>query len=344
MEAPELELATVFARFACVDAEYVRMDPWVAFFQYCAGVSHERPDLLPAFAAALPQMPSLVKPRPTRTHALRVGDAVLRGLGAVPSHFIDADGVIHLDFPGYGDHLTSEAAAHDFRFLLLAKLVMGAVGYDYSTKPVIFHVYYPSFTVLASVECSTWNTVGAAVASLISTPRPRTPGLQCLNCQKRDDCKPFQGYASRPGQEIEEHGTPEDIAQRLYLGLVLAQTQESILKERRQTLLKRFIALADDGRIKVGDTLRTRVKAETSDRFPYTPVRQVLDAAGLWRDDYARIDVKALKRAAKTFPPAIQQRLQDLVFTQTVDYGFKEIADATAYDVRTSVFHGLAIK
>ncbi len=328
-----MKLEELFAKFQCNDNTLVLTDPWVGFFQYLAGRT-TRVDLMPGF-----------KNPQSYAQGMGFGGQVFEGIKALPDLWVDNDGIFYINFPGYGEPHSSESLVNDFRLLVLAKWAILANGFTLESElTVIFEMYYPGHTVKGSVPYSTWNIVGKMIDGLMNTPRPRTPGNHCLNCSQRDTCKPFQDYANRPGMEVEETGDPADMGQKLYLALIAAQTQEDVYREKRKTLLKRFMLLADEGKVQIGELFKMRVRANDSDRFPYTQTVNILSSFGLWGDKYGRIDVKALKKDIPSFPPEARERLARIKFTETRDYDLREIMEENANGIQAAIFSGVSAR
>lgn len=338
-----MTLADLFAKFSCSDNSPIKADPWVAFFQYLGGMN-SRPDLTAEFAEyakGLSTSPEFKPPWASTVDATFDGKT-LEGLGILPGFLLDEDGIIHIHFPGYGERSSSEAIVNDFRILVLARLLLAFTPYEYATQPVIIEVHYPGHKVQGNVKNSTWGVLGRAITGFMGD-RKRTPGNFCLNCSRRDSCAPFQDYANRPGMEVEETTDKSDMGQKLYLALVMAQTQEETLRERRKVLLKRFIALADEGKVRVGELFKMRVKAEDSDKFPFGQVHNLLSIAGLWDDKYGRIDVRELKKAIKSMPPEVQERLGRMKFTETREFDVREVLEGASNEIRTAPFRGISL-
>ncbi len=332
-------------KFYCTKMQAKSADDFVEFGRYLAGETHlTSPGLMVDFEKGnqlLIGNPAFTLPQRSSIQFSIAGKTLEHDLW-VPYAYLDMDKIPRIQFPGWGAPLPSKAAGHDWRLLLMASQALLSLELEDTPDLVIFEIFYPEGHVTrATVKRFTWNILGR-VAAWAQDVRAEAPGLWCQRCLVRDTCKPYLAYLEVREGNIPFEMDKKRLAQRLILEVSTASLREEHFKERRKIAEKHLLNLTREGYIDVG-AYKMAVVNGKSDKFPFNQTYELLTQQGCWNPEFARINVKALKKVMYKFPPEVRAILEGLKFTGTGEPKIREAVDANQDNVQASIFKGVSL-
>jgi hypothetical protein len=173
--------------------------------------------------------------------------------------------------------------------------------------------------------------------------RPETPGPACDRCNIRGTCPAYEKMMELPGEEDIQGLRKAEAAQKLLLALMVARAAERAQTERRRTLTQRLAALTEDNKIDVHGLFTIPVDSGDLERYPYGPTRVALEEAGLWRDEYGAIALRAFKAPIPAMPAEIRGRLDRLKLTETKEPDVRATVSGFDHSIRVPLLRGVRL-